>query len=330
MGQKRKLSVLVFLFIIALLLSLCIGRFPLSIADIFRVLGNQATPLESSVFWQLRLPRTILVLASGMALSVAGTALQKLFGNPLASPDIIGVTSGCSAGAALGIVLFSGSYLTVQIFSFFGGLAAMGFAIVLAGMLKTNRVLGLILAGIASSALSTAVIMIMKYLADPLHQLSSVDFWLMGGFYTASWKQAAFVLPIVIVGSVLLLLLSWQLQVLSYGSEQAKSLGISVDALRIGVLLVTTLMIAAVVSASGLISWVGLIAPHIANRYQKKEKRYHMIYSAIIGAALLLFADTIAKSLTANELPISIVTTLLGVPVLLYVTMKMKKQQLAK
>ncbi|MEG1847162.1 MAG: iron ABC transporter permease [Lachnospiraceae bacterium] len=324
--QRYLIGVHIIILMIAIAISLLSGRYRLSFRDIMDIFGQEATTTHTLIFWEIRLPRTIVVCASGAALALAGTALQKMFNNPLASPDIIGITSGCSVGAAIGIVFLGGAAITIQSMSFVTGMIAMGLALLLAGMMRTNKTLGLVIAGIITGALSTSLIMIMKYLADPVKQLPSIEYWLMGGFYHADWGQVFTVVPIVIVGTVFLILLGWQLQILSLGQEQAAALGVEVKRLQLAILLITTLMVSSVVSTSGLISWIGLIAPHIVKMYCKEGILYHLPLSALTGASLMLFADTIAKTMSANEVPVSIVTTLLGAPILFYLARRMKQE----
>lgn len=303
--------------------SLSAGRYSISLSEIAAVLTNESrNPQHYTLFYQIRLPRVVLVTLCGGALALGGTVFQKLFRNPLASPDVVGVTSGCSLGAVCAIVLFKSTGTSMQFLSFIFGIAAMALVLSFARLVSINKSLGIIISGIVISSLCSSFIMLLKYIADPYKQLASIEFWMMGGFALADWQQIAAVLPTILISSLILYLLRWKLNVISLGYEQALSLGIRVKPIRLICLTAATLLVSSVVSVAGLVNWIGLLAPHVVRLYCDDDMTKSVPLSFITGGILLLVADTASRILTASELPISIITSLVGAPLLLYLAWK--------
>jgi len=275
--------------------------------------------MEFNLIWNIRFPRVILVLVCGGALALSGMVYQSIFQNPIVSPDVLGVSSGASLGAAIAIVFLAASPAMIQIMAFIFGIGAVLFSLILSKNMRSNRVLALIIAGIVTGAISSSFLMIIKYLADPYKELPSIDFWLMGGFYNSSWSNVSYVAVLTAISTIILFLLRWKLKVLTMGDEQAKLLGINVKAIRMIAIFSATLLVSTVVSVAGIISWIGLLAPHIVKFYTKDDISEVMGLTMIIGAIIMIIADTIARSITSTEIPVSILTSLVGAPFLVYI-----------
>lgn len=308
-----------------LLFSLCLGRYPLSLSQLVGVITGTADTGVQRVFWYVRLPRALLVLLAGGALALAGAVLQGIMQNPLVSPDIIGVSAGASLGAALAIVMMGADPKTIQLWAFAGGLTATFMAYFLSRA-SGGGIIGLILSGVIINALAQAGVSLLKYVADPLQELPSLEFWLLGGFYTADWKRLLSILPALILGSIVIILLRWQVNVLSQGEEEALSLGTPVPILRLVFIAAAALLVAAVVSVAGIVGWIGLVAPHIARLLVGNNHKLTLPLSFSAGGSLLLVADTLARTLTRAEVPVSVVTALVGAPFLAYLLGKVGEQ----
>ena len=306
--------------VIAVIVSLLIGRYNIKPLEIINTIfyGNTDS-MEFNLIWNIRFPRVILVLVCGGALALSGMVYQSIFQNPIVSPDVLGVSSGASLGAAIAIVFLTASPIMIQIMAFIFGIGAVLFSLILSKNMRSNRVLALIISGIVTGAISASFLMIIKYLADPYKELPSIDFWLMGGFYNSSWSNVIYVSVLTAISTIILFLFRWKLKVLTMGDEQAKLLGINVKAIRIIAIFSATLLVSAVVSVAGVISWIGLLAPHIVKFYTKDDISEVMGLTMIIGAIIMIIADTIARSITSTEIPVSILTSLVGAPFLVYI-----------
>lgn len=282
------------------------------------LLNNGLLSRDFTIFFNIRLPRVILVVFSGGALALAGMVFQSIFQNPLISPDVLGVTSGCSLGAAIAIIFMAANPLMTQLMAFSTGIVAVLFSVFLSKNMATNKVLGLVISGIVTQALASAMIMILKYFADPYKELPAIDYWLMGGFHNSNWDNIIYVIPLVIVSIAILYLLRWRLKVCTMGDIQATLLGVDVKKIRIITILISTLLVSVVVSVAGVVSWIGILAPHIVKSYAKDDISKNMILTVIMGGIIMLVADTAARSLTTTEIPISILTSLVGAPFLVY------------
>lgn len=298
------------------LLSLFVGKYPLSFSGLLE--GNE---MQWRVFTTLRMSRTAMAVLGGFSLGVAGFVYQTVFRNPLASPDIIGVSSGASAGAAAGI-LFFGSAAAINLASFAGALAAVGVALVLAGVDRSGRKSTIVLAGIAVHALAQTALMALKLMADPERQLASIEYWIMGSLSDVSAHKIGANLMICGLCLIPLFLLHRQILLLSAREDEARMLGVHVGRLRLVILLLATLTVAGVVSGTGLISFIGLIAPHTARLLTGNNRKGTMFLSGLMGGILLCAADILARSVSATELPVSIFTSLLGAPFLIRLVWK--------
>ncbi len=298
------------------ILSLVVGKYPLSLE---KLLARDEMQLR--VFWTLRASRTVVGVVGGFALGVAGFVYQTVFRNPLASPDIIGVSSGASAGAAAGILFLSGA-MAVTLASFGGALLAVVLALALSALDRSGRKSTIVLAGIAVHSLAQTVLMCLKLTADPERELASIEYWIMGSLngihvYSIGWN-----LVICLLCLVVLFLLHRQILLLSAEEGEARMLGVSVGRLRLVVLLLATLTVSCIVSLSGLISFVGLLAPHGARLLTKNNRLGTMCLSGIMGGILLCGADILARSVAQTELPVSVFTSLLGAPFLIFLILR--------
>ncbi|MCR6514632.1 MULTISPECIES: FecCD family ABC transporter permease [Clostridium] len=322
MIKRSSILLHVTILIILSILSLCIGRYELSPLEILNTLIGKGDMGEYSLLINIRIPRIILVVISGGALALSGMVFQSMFQNPLISPDVLGVTSGCSLGAALGIVFLSASPILVQSLSFTFGLLAVIFSVLLSKRMRSNRILALVISGIVTGALTSSMIMIIKYFADPYKDLPAIDFWLMGGFYNSSWSNIAYVSVLCLFSTIVIYLFRWRLKVITMGDESAKLLGVNVKLVRLIVILASTLLVSAVVSVAGVISWIGILVPHIVKSYAKDDISKNIPITILAGGIILLLADTLARSITTTEIPISIVTSFVGAPFLVYLLNK--------
>ena len=317
-------TVAAIILVAAFVISIGVGKYPISINEIIKIImGKEVDAMTKNVFYTLRLSRTIMALIAGIGLSVSGSVYQTVFKNPLATPDIIGVSSGANLGAAIAISFLAGGTTTIAISAFLGGIIAVSMALFLTKISKNKSISTFVLAGIVIGSLSQGLIMMIKFFADPERQLAAIEFWSMGSFASITSDKLISILPFFIVGIIGLVLLRWQINILSLSDEEGKSLGVRVGIVRVGVMICATLVVASIVSITGLITFIGLVAPHLARMILKKNDTSTMILSGLIGASLLLIADTLARSLGSSEIPISILTTFIGAPFLAYLMSRM-------
>lgn len=270
-----------------------------------------------TVILRIRLPRILAAMLVGAGLAISGASFQGLFKNPLVSPYILGVASGAGFGAALGI-LISGSVLVVQGFAFLFGIIAVVATYMLARVYRTTPTLVLILAGIIVGAFFSALISLIKYIADPYEKLPAIVFWMMGSLADIRVSDLFWVAPTVIGCSLILLLIRWRINILSMGDDEAKALGVNTSRMAHVIILCATLITATAVCISGIIGWVGLVVPHIARMIVGPDYRKILPLSVVIGASYLLIVDDIARTLTAAEIPLGILTAVIGAPVFAY------------
>lgn len=306
-----------------LLLALFVGKFPLSFSELWQVLlarisGNPLLGSADTVIWQLRLPRILAAILVGASLAVAGAAYQGMFRNPLVSPDILGVSAGAGLGAIFAIFLNLPMYL-VQLFAFAGGLFAVAAVYALATFVRRHDpVLVLVLAGIALGALLGAGISLLKILADPYTQLPTITFWLLGGLHSVSLADLSYSAPLMLLGLTPLVLLRWRMNLLSLNDDEAAALGVNLVATRLLLIFAATLMTASAVSFTGIIGWVGLVIPHVARLLVGPHFSRLLPVSLLLGATFLLLTDTLARNIAGIELPLGILTALVGAPFFMY------------
>ena len=316
-------------FALLLVLTLTIGAFalgayPVSVAELWqwmlwRLAGAEPpSPTAISVIEGIRGPRIAAALIIGAALASAGAAYQSLFRNPLVSPDILGVSSGAALGAVVGI-FFSLPVAGIELSAFVGGVAAVLAVYAIArAVTQRDPLLVLVLAGIVIGTLFGAGISILKVLADPYNQLPAITFWLLGSLAGFRGSEIAFLLPAAVIGFLPLLLLRWRIDVMTLGEEEAKALGVDTRLVRVIVIASATLLTAVAVSFSGIIGWVGLVVPHLARMVVGPAFARVGPASALLGAGFLLAVDTIARSAADVEIPLGVLTAIVGTPIFLW------------
>lgn len=307
--------------IAGLLFAFTVGRYPVSLLDLAHVLAAKITGDESqvpqvvqSVILNVRGPRVLAAAMVGAALAVAGTAFQGLFRNPLVSPDILGASSGAALGAVLGIFLSLGVF-AIQAFAFVGGLVAVG-AVYMIGSAVRSRdpILVLVLTGVVVGALLGAGVGLVKYLADPYNQLPAMTFWLLGSLSSANVNDLLPLFGPVAFGTAVLIALRWRMNVISLPEEEARALGVATGPLRIVIIAAATLTTSASVATAGIIGWVGLVVPHLARALVGPDFARLIPTAAILGAGYLLLIDTLARTMAQIEIPLGILTAVIGTP----------------
>lgn len=316
-----------------LIISFAIGRYPVPPATVLAVLGAKLlpiTPLWSSeteaVVLDIRLPRILAALLVGSALSVSGAAYQGLFRNPMVSPGILGVSAGASLGAALAI-LWGYGMVGIQGMAFVFGLLAVGVTWGIgAGLGKRgDPILIMVLAGIIIGTLFAAFVSLVKFVADPNNTLPTITFWLMGSLASANLDDVAIAALPILAGIVVLNALAWTLNVLCFGDEEARALGLATGRLRFVIILCATLVTAAAVAISGIIGLVGLIVPHLARMLVGPDHKILLPVSALLGGGFLLAVDDLARALFAVEIPLGIVTAIIGAPFFIYLLSRSRR-----
>jgi iron complex transport system permease protein len=309
------------ILIAGLLLAFTAGRYPVNVSDLFASIAGKLAgrapsvpPAVENVIWQVRGPRIIAACLVGAALAVAGAAFQGLFRNPLVSPDILGASSGAALGAVLGIFVSLGVF-AIQALAFAGGLLAVALVYAVGGAVRArDPVLVLVLAGVVIGALLGAGVGLLKYLADPYNQLPAMTFWMLGSLAAIGPSDLVPLFGPVALGTLTLLALRWRMDVMSLPDEEARALGAPTRALRIAIVAAATLVTSASVATAGIIGWVGLIVPHIARSLVGPDFGRLIPAAALIGGGFLLLIDTLARTVAAIEVPLGILTALVGTP----------------
>src|SRR5262245_62380953 len=309
-----------------------LGRYPIGLADVFDVLTARLTgrasgvsPAVESVIMQVRGPRVLAAALIGAALAIAGTAFQGLFRNPLVSPDILGASSGAALGAVLGIY-FSLGVFAIQAFAFLGGLLAVAAVYAIGGAVRArDPILVLVLTGVVIGALLGAGVGMVKYLADPYGQLPAMTFWLLGSLASIGAADIAPLGVPVALGTLMLLALRWRLNVMSLPDDEAKALGLPTGPLRVAIIAAATLVTSASVATAGVIGWVGLVVPHIARTLVGPDFGRLIPATALLGGGFLLLIDTLARTVSAVEIPLGILTALVGTPFFIWLLASVSK-----
>lgn len=317
------LSVIWILLLIAVSIwSVFTGQYPLTIKGLL-----DGDKMMLMVFFRLRLPRVIMEIIGGFGLSIAGYVYQLVFKNPLASPDIAGVSSGASAGAAFAIVAVSASAPFISICAFAGGLIALSITLLTAYAVPGKNRYTIILTGIAIHSVAQTILMFLKLAADPEKQLASIEYWIMGSLNGISIDSIAIPFFITFIGFFIILLLYRQILILSINEDEAASLGVNVTIFRFIILITATLIVSSIICVTGLISFIGLIAPHIARLLTRRNDRFTYISSGFAGTIIMTISDIFARSLSSSELPVSIFTSVIGAPLLIILLIKSNKKE---
>lgn len=299
-------------------LALQVGAFPVALGELWKVLlGDRQIADEQirAIVWQVRLPRLVLALLVGLALSLAGATLQAVFRNPLVDAYILGISAGAAFGCAISVAFFPA--LPIQVGAFGFSLVAAFLTFALARTQGEVPTLSLILAGVVVSAFFTAMVSLIKFLVDP-HKLASIVFWLMGSLSLADWGAVIKAAPWILMGVVPIWLGRWRLNAMSLGDTEAQTLGVEVGRERGLFLLAAALAVAGAVSVTGIIGWVGLMVPHLVRMLVGPDHRRVIPLSMTLGAAFMMFSDTLARTSAAGEIPVGIITTVCGAPFFIY------------
>mgnify|MGYP003771204271 FL=1 len=308
------------LLLVLFLSAVMIGRYNVPASNFFKIItGNDDVPIiDKNIVLNLRIPRTIVALLTGIALSISGLVYQEIFNNKLVSPDLLGVSSGASVGAAFAIVLgYTG--LVISLFSFTLGLITMFLTLIVTKIFKSSSSVYLLLAGVIIGGFMSSATGLFKYLASSDRQLSEITFWLLGSFSSVTYDSVLILLPIVLFGVITLFLLRWKINILALGQEEATSVGINYKALRLVVIICATLLTAGTVAIAGVIGWIGLVIPHISRILVGRNTKRTIPLTIVIGACFMIIVDVISRSFTSTEIPLSVVTGFLGTPLFLII-----------
>ena len=314
---------LVFLPIILFFASFLMGRYPISPVDVVKTILSPIFPqltvssTVNTIVWQIRLPRILAAILVGASLSMAGTAFQGIFKNPLVSSDLLGVSNGAGFGAALAILL-SGSSVVIQVFAFIFGIISVSITYLISKAYRAGGILILVLSGVAISAFFNSLISGIKFIADPEDKLPEIVYWLMGSLASVTMNEIIMIIIPLFIGFVILYLLRWQMNILAMGDEEAQSLGLNPSRVRLIIIAACTLLTSAAVSISGIIGWIGMIIPHMARMIVGPDNKILLPASLSLGASFLLLIDNISRVVISIEIPIGILTAVIGVPIFLY------------
>ncbi len=320
MNKEKRFPVIlaigILVVIATVLIALFIGRYTLSVKEILLYLatGQSENAKMETLMWGVRIPRVVVALIVGAGLSVAGVALQAMFGNPLVSTHVLGVSYSAGFGAALGILLFA-HFAYVELFSMVFGFVGMALTYGISRKDGESSTLMLVLSGVVVGSVFEALTSFIKYIADPEQKLPSITYWLMGSMAGVSKDDILTALPLIGGATFVLWLYRWRLNVISLSDDEAVSLGINLNATRIVIVIATTVIAATVVSMCGVISFVGLAVPHLTRMLVGNDHRRLIPMSIVMGATYMIIIDTCARSLTAAEIPLSILTALIGAPI---------------
>ena len=348
---KLAFTIMIILLIVLVIVSVTLGRYPIAISELFGILCSKVlsgiefviqkivgifgadpssinisihqfwTQTQEALFLNHRLPRIIMACLVGCSLSTAGASYQGVFQNPMAAPDLLGASSGAALGACIALILnLSNTY--VMLFAFIFGLITVMIVIIIGERVHGKKAISLILAGIMISSLASSGVSFIKLIADPTDQLPAITYWLMGSLNGILPKDIACAVIPMAIGLIPLFLLRWRINILTLGDEEAQTIGINTRALRITVIICATLITAASVAVSGLIGWIGLVIPHMARKIVGNNYKYLLPASMLIGAIFLLIVDDISRNLFATEIPIGILTSLVGAPFFIYLIVK--------
>jgi iron complex transport system permease protein len=313
------LAILAVLLAAAVLVSLSLGRYPIPLrALIGRICGIPfATPQMEAIFFNVRLPRILMACLVGTSLAAAGASYQGVFQNPLAAPDILGASSGAATGATVAILLRLPGYL-ITVFAFCASLITIALVMFIGDRARGKKIVGLILAGLMVSSLHSAANSFMKLIADPNNVLPEIVYWLMGSLAKTKPADVSFVVIPMALGLIPLFIFRWRINLLTLSEEEAQSMGVNVRVTRALVIVCSTLITAAAVSVSGIIGWAGLVIPHLTRRLVGNNYQQLMPVSMVFGALFLLVIDNVSRNLFATEIPLGILTSLVGAPFFLW------------
>ncbi len=308
--------------------SLMLGRISIPPGEVIRIFVSRFASIDqtwpstlTSVIWDVRLPRLIAGILVGSGLAVSGSAFQGIFRNPLVSPHILGVASGAGFGAALGILL-SGNIFVIQTLSFVFGIITVMLTYTLSRTYRSSQMLVLVLSGIIVGGFFSALLSMVKYIADPMNKMPAIIFWLLGSLNNVSNRDLVVATPVFASGIIGIVLLRWRINLLAMGDDEARSLGVNTTTIRRIIILCATIITATAVCISGIIGWIGLVIPHMGRILVGPDHRLLIPVSALLGASFLVLVDLFSRTLLITEIPIGILTALVGAPIFAYLLHK--------
>ncbi len=331
--SRKKIFILVVMPLLIFFISLFIGRLSIDPATLLKVLCSKIfffIPMEKTwtdaveiVVLRIRLPRAIMAMMVGAGLSISGAAFQGMFNNPLVSPYLLGVSSGAGFGAALAILIDSNTII-IQTSSFIFGTLAVVITYCISRVYKTTPLLMLVLSGVVVSSLFMALISLIKFIADPEEKLPTIVFWIMGSFGSVRLEDIFITCPPIIIGITGLLFVRWRINLMSMGDREAKAMGTKVELLKAIIIICTTMISAAAVSVCGIIGWVGLVIPHVCRMWVGPNHKVLLPVTIVVGACYLLIIDNFARAMTGSEIPLGILTAIVGAPFFAYLLRRSK------
>ena len=320
------IAVVFFLFLIAL----CIGRYNIQLSKVILAITSPfingdkyIDDITYNVIFNLRLPRIIAALLIGSALALSGTTFQGIFKNPLVSPDILGVSNGSCVGAAIAILLGQSIY-GIQILAFIFGIVTVIITISIPRIMKKDSTIMLVLSGIIVSGFMASILGLMKYVADPETQLADITYWQLGSIAKVNFESIYKIAPIMIISGIVLLALRWRINILSLGDNEAKSLGVNLKKEKGIAILCATILTASSVCMSGTIGWIGLVMPHLARMIVGNNNVRTLPVATLMSGGFLLIVDTLARSMSVGEIPLGILTGLIGAPFFTWILIKQR------
>jgi iron complex transport system permease protein len=334
--EKRKTGLFVIILLIIILLvtatlSLLLGRFDISVRECFGIIFSKILPIEpfwtkvqNNMLMMVRLPRVVIAVLVGASLSVAGTSYQCIFRNPMSAPDILGASTGAAFGAALSILLQK-SYMEITAWAFISSMICVLLVLFVSRLCKGNQILNLILAGIMVGSLFSAGTSYIKLIADPNNTLPAITFWMMGSLSGADTAKMSYIWIPILIGMVPIFVLRWKINILTLDDDEAKTMGINTRLARTIVIISATLLTAASVSVSGMIGWVGLVMPHVARKLVGDDCRILIPAATLVGGIFLVLTDDICRTLYTTEVPLGILTSLIGAPFFIYLMIRARE-----
>lgn len=331
-NNTKKMIILTIVLLSLIVLMLCVGKYEISIKDSLSILFRAITfrpqiedEMSVNVVLKLRLPRILLSIFVGAALSISGACYQGIFKNPLVSPDFLGVSSGACIGAALAILLGLSKWY-ISLLAFVGGIITVIITAIIPNLIKNKTNIMLVLSGIIVGSLMSSILGFIKYVADPDTELASITYWTMGSFSYASIEDILPLLIVIVPPTIILILISWWIDVLSMGEDEAKTLGANTKLIRGIVIVCSTLLTSGAICFAGTIGWVGLIIPHISRLLVGSSNQKVIPCSCLLGGIFMLLVDSLTRIITTTEMPVSIMTGIIGAPFFCYLLFKKRNE----
>ena len=327
-SKGAAVNIILGIILIALAVTcLCVGKYSVSASDCFRILfgGHGSAAMDEKIVLGIRLPRVLSTVLVGSSLALSGAVYQGIFKNPLVSPDFLGVSAGACIGAAVGILLSLGGTL-VQIFAFAGGLAAVFLTLLIPKAVRSTSNIMLVLSGIIVSGAMSSILGFIKYIADPETQLAAITYWQLGSFADAKMTKVISVLPLSAAAMIILIAMSFWIDVLSLGEREASALGANVPLLRGICIVCATILTAGAVCISGTIGWIGLVIPHFGRMLVGSGNRRLLPTACLLGASFMLLVDTVTRIIGPAEMPVSILTGIIGAPFYAWLLYKQRER----